>query len=199
MKLDLHVHSSEYSACAVADAETQIRAAISAGLDGLVFTNHHAFVPEASLDSWNAEYRPFRVYGGIEITVKEGEDLLVIGMRDPSLQSKDWEYAKLHRLVRSGGGYLVLAHPFRYRNFVGLPLEELPPDAIEVGSLNTPRASFFRIRRLAKRLGAKPVCDSDAHSPERIGAYYNLTKKELPVAGDLAAFLHAGEFKGVSK
>ncbi len=198
MKLDLHVHSSEYSACAVASAETQIRAAVSAGLDGLVFTNHHVFVPEASLDSWNAAYAPFRVYGGIEITVKEGEDLLVLGMRDPRLESKDWEYAELHGLVRSGGGYLVLAHPFRYRNYVGLPAEELPPDAIEAASLNTPRAAHFKIGRLAKRLGAKPVCNSDAHSPDRIGAYYNLAKRELPAAEDLAAFLHAGEFKGVS-
>jgi|WetSurMetagenome_2_1015567.scaffolds.fasta_scaffold412324_2 predicted metal-dependent phosphoesterase TrpH len=199
MKLDLHVHSKEYSSCAVESAETQIRAAIDSGLDGIAFTNHHTFVPIAKLAEWNETYAPFRIYGGIEITVIEGEDFLVFGIDAPELQSREWEYRKLHALVRKGGGYIALAHPFRYRHTIDAPVEEFPPDAIELRSLNTPAKAEFKIRRLAKRLGAKLLCDSDAHSPEKIGSFYNLTLHSLPEEKDLAAFLRAGEFKGISR
>lgn len=197
MKLDLHVHSSEYSACAVANAETQIRAAIDSGLDGIAFTNHHAFVPSRTLETWNDAYAPFRVYGAIEITVKEGEDFLVFGTDDGSLESTEWEYPALHRLVRKNSGYIVLAHPFRYRQSVDAPLLDFPPDGIELHSSNTPDAAEARIRKLASRIEAKLFCNSDAHSPHSIGRHYNLTKDPLPEAKDLAGFLRSGAFKGI--
>lgn len=40
MKIDLHVHSSERSACGQAGEEEQIEAAMAAGLNALVFTDH---------------------------------------------------------------------------------------------------------------------------------------------------------------
>ena len=44
MKIDLHVHARERSACAKEGEESQIRAAIAAGLDGIAFTDHHLLV-----------------------------------------------------------------------------------------------------------------------------------------------------------
>jgi histidinol phosphatase-like PHP family hydrolase len=198
VKLDLHVHSSEYSACAVATAETQIRAAIARGLDGIAFTNHHKLVPPKALETWNRSYAPFRIYGAIEITVNEGEDFLVFGIDDPSLESPDWEYRNLHELVRKKRGYIVLAHPFRYRQSVDAPVSEFPPDGVELHSSNTPAAAEIKIRRLTSRIDARLFCNSDAHSPDSLGRYYNLTKHPLPEGEDLASFLRSGDFKGIA-
>ena len=49
MKIDFHVHSSERSACGGASEESQIQAAIVAGLDAIVFTDHQRLVSEYRL------------------------------------------------------------------------------------------------------------------------------------------------------
>ena len=84
MKIDLHVHSSERSDCGKATEEAQIRAAIAAGLDAIVFTDHWQFVPLARLKRLNDQYAPFKIFGGIEVTADD-EDFIVVGVRDPVL------------------------------------------------------------------------------------------------------------------
>ena len=54
MKIDLHVHSIEYSACAHAYVDEQIETAIDRGLDALVFTNHECLVPQARIEELNS-------------------------------------------------------------------------------------------------------------------------------------------------
>ncbi len=79
MKIDLHVHASERSSCAVSGEESQIRAAIAAGLDGIAFTDHHRLVNPQRLEQLRQRYAPFKIYTGIEITANK-EDWLVFGV-----------------------------------------------------------------------------------------------------------------------
>ena len=72
-KVDLHVHTSERSPCAIASEDEQIRAAIAAGLDAIFITDHHRLVPVEQLDALNRTFAPFRIFGGIEVT-SQGED-----------------------------------------------------------------------------------------------------------------------------
>jgi len=194
MKIDLHVHSLEYSACAHAYMEEQIETAISRGLDALVFTNHGRLVPQARIAELNVRYAPFRIFGGIEITVKAGEDILVLGIHDPALEAGNWIYPNLHAFVREHNGWMAVAHPFRYRSTIDVDLDRYPPDALEVCSINILPSKRAHIRQVAERLGIPVVCDSDAHVMRNIGAGYNRLKGEPEDEQGFIDLLKKGEF-----
>ena len=185
VKIDLHVHTRDRSPCGRATEEEQVRAAIAAGLDAICFTDHYHLAPPARLAELNRRYAPFCIFGGIEVSA-DGEDFLVLGQPDPALERTDWSYPALHACVRRGGGFLILAHPFRYHPHITAPIEQYPPDAIEIYSHNTPPSTEAEIRTIAARLGLCLLSNSDAHGSERLGSYYNI----LPDgAGDEAAVL----------
>ena len=171
MKIDLHVHCQERSSCGKASEEAQVQAAIAAGLDAIVFTDHHRLVPLERLEALNQQYAPFRIFGGIEIS-SQGEDFLVLGLRHPELESPDWSYPALYQFVRQHGGYIAMAHPFRYRANIELDIDQYIPDAIEARSPNTPADQEIHIREIAARLGMPVLFNSDAHTTERLGTYY---------------------------
>ena len=173
MKIDLHVHARERSACSLASEEDQIRAALRAGLDGLAFTDHHRLAPVSRLKALNARYAPFRIFRGIEIST-DGEDVLVLGLHDLALENEFWPYPELHAFVRARGGFIVVAHPFRYHPELSLDLERYPPDAVEGRSSNIPPRNEARIRALASQLGVPVLRNSDAHSTREIGSHYNV-------------------------
>ena len=172
MKIDLHVHASERSSCAISNEETQVRAAIAAGLDAIAFTDHHRLVPFQHLIELNQEFAPFRIYTGIEIT-SDREDWLVLGVYHPRLERDDWHYPDLAEFVRQLGGYIILAHPFRFAPYLPSNLDTCPPDGIELSSYNTPLTREDEIRRIAAGLGLALFINSDAHTSARLGKYYN--------------------------
>jgi predicted metal-dependent phosphoesterase TrpH len=198
MKIDLHVHSSERSACGKAPEEDQVRAAIRAGLDAVVFTDHHRQTPQERLDDLNRRYAPFRVFGGVEITT-DGEDVLVLGVRDAALEEAKWSYPDLHTFVRARGGFIAMAHPFRYHAQIQLDLDRYPPDAIELHSINTSSARQDQISAVAARLGIPTLCNSDAHTTDALGQYYNILASRPADEAALVALLKAGQFAGFNQ
>jgi predicted metal-dependent phosphoesterase TrpH len=191
MKIDIHVHTQERSPCGKASEEEQVNAAIAAGLDAIVFTDHHHLAPAERLDALNSKYAPFHIFGGIEIT-SQGEDFLVLGLRDPKLESPNWRYSDLVPFVHQRGGYIALAHPFRYRAAIELDIDRYPPDAIEVCSPNTPVDKESLIRSIAARLSIPVLCSSDAHTTERLGKYYVQLPDSPQDDQELIASLRAG-------
>jgi predicted metal-dependent phosphoesterase TrpH len=173
MRIDLHVHTRDRSACGRHNEKRMIEAAIAAGLDGVVFTDHDRLAPPERLAELNAKYAPFRIFGGVEVTVNEGEHVSVFGVHDSSLESHEWDYPDLYRFVREQDGFLVLNHPFRYTDIVRIDIASYTPDAIEVYSYNTPVESEARIRQLAADLDMRLLANSDAHHVKRLGSYYN--------------------------
>lgn len=174
-RFDLHVHAAERSACASSYEEAQIQAAIAAGMQGIAFTDHHALVGPARLEELNRMYAPLRIYTGIEVTA-ETEDWLVLGVHDPCLTRTDWRYRDLARFAREQGGFIALAHPFRYAHSIHADLAACPPDGIEIQSLNTPARYQDEIRELARKLGIALLSNSDSHGASSVGRYFN----ELP-------------------
>jgi len=193
VRIDLHVHSKERSTCGRASEEEQIRAAIDAGLDAIVFTDHHRLVSSERLRQLNEKYAPFRIFGGVEISA-EGEDVLVLGVHDPALESLPLSYPALHAFVRARGGFIALAHPFRWHSTVTLEFERFVPDAIEVRSNNIPPDAEVRIRDIASRLGIPVLCNSDAHSTVPLGMYFNALERPPDDEQDLVALLRSGRF-----
>jgi len=194
MKLDLHVHSSERSGCARATDEEMIRAAIAVGLDGFFFTDHHRFIPPEKLLPLNQQFAPFRIFRGIEITCA-GEDFLVLGVPDAGLERTDWQYPDLHQFVRERNGFIVLAHPFRYRKIIAVDCETWRPDAVEICSANTPVAERDRIRELARAWNVPTLSNTDAHSTDRLGTYFNILDENPADESALLDLLRAGRFQ----
>jgi predicted metal-dependent phosphoesterase TrpH len=176
-KLDLHVHSRELSGCAKSSAEEMILAAIGRGIDGLVFTDHDRLVPPRRIEELRRRYAPFMIHGGIEVMVSV-EHVLVLGLSASCLETRRWSYPDLHGFVRDAGGYLVLAHPYRFRDTVEIDIGSYPPDAIELRSKNIRPKDEHRIRALAESVGAQLVCNSDAHRAKDVGSYYNLVQAD---------------------
>ena len=193
MKIDLHVHSSERSGCAIDTDEEMIRAAIAAGLDGFFFTDHHRFIPPDKLLSLNQQFAPFRVFRGIEITC-DYEDFLVLGVPDAALEREDWQYPDLYQFVRERNGFIVLAHPFRYRKIIAVDCETYRPDAIEICSANTPVGERTRIQELAQAWKIPTLSNSDAHSTERLGTYFNILDETPSTESAILDSLRAGRF-----
>lgn len=188
LKIDLHIHTSERSGCGQSREEEQIHTAINFGLDAVVFSDHGRLVPLARLKELNAKYAPFQIFNGIEITA-DHEDFIILGVDDPELETAVWSYPDLHSFVRKRDGYIILAHPFRYRPEIIAPVEAFPPDAIELRSVNTPPEAQSRIRETALKLSAKLVCNSDSHSTETIGSHYNILDGQAADAAGLISLL----------
>ena len=192
MKIDLHVHSSERSDCGKATEEAQIRAAIAAGLDAIVFTDHWQFVPLERLKRLNDQYAPFKIFGGIEVTADD-EDFIVVGVRDPVLEKRGYSYAELHARVRAHDGFIALAHPFRFHPGIRADIERFKPDAIEVRSPHTSESEEPRIREIATRLRLPMLCNSDAHTTDPIGKYFNVVGNGVVDERELLGLLKAGQ------
>ncbi len=193
MHIDLHVHTRERSACGQASEADQVRAAIAAGLDAIVLTDHHRLAPAERLAALNATHAPFRIFGGIELSLDD-EDFIVLGVQDVRLESRAWCYPDLHAFIRAAGGFLALAHPFRFHPDIRVDLERFRPDAIEVYSHNTPPAAAAHIVALAARLGLHPLSNSDAHATAALGTHYNVLDHNPANERELIALLKTGQF-----
>jgi len=191
MKIDFHVHTAERSACATATAAEQIKKAIAAGLNGIAITDHHKLVQPLVLAKYNQIYAPFKIYAGIEITA-DHEDWLVLGLSDTNLESENWSYPDLRRYVRSKGGVIILAHPYRYRPQISVDILANPPDAIEIRSNNIRGEIVPRILQLASQLHLPTLCNSDAHSTSNLGRYYNIFAMEPPTRNQIFNALKTG-------
>lgn len=192
MKIDLHVHARERSRCSRATEVELIQAALACGLDAFVFTDHDRLVPPQHLLALNKQYAPFRVFGGIEVSV-DGEHVLVLGLHDEALETTTWTYPTLHAFVRAHDGFLALAHPFRYHP-IKVDLQRFPPDAIEIYSVNTPAHAEAQIREIARGLSIPLLSNSDAHYVEFVGQYYNQFPCSFTGEDELLLHLRQGDF-----
>ncbi len=114
LKIDLHVHTSDRSACGESTEEEMIESAIAHGLDAICFTDHDRLAPRGGLDALNERYAPLRVFGAIEVSVTALDHCLVLGVTDPEIESGRWTYAELRRFVRERDGFMAVCHPFRF-------------------------------------------------------------------------------------
>jgi histidinol phosphatase-like PHP family hydrolase len=202
MKIDLHVHTKERSSCGKSSEEDQVLAAIDAGLDAIVFSDHDRLAPVARVQFLNDRYAPFKIFGGIELSICDlhklaFEHLLVLGVQDPLLEQK-WSYPALHQFVRARGGFIAIAHPFRFNSTITCDLDSFPPDAIEAYSNNITKQSESKVLNLAHQLGVPVLSNSDAHHTGTIGRYYNLLHETPADDQELIELLKAGQYTCVS-
>lgn len=137
---EVHLHTNESSLCGRSPARDYIPFYMDQGYDGIVVTDHFygnpSYVPNRS-DPWRKqidEYcrgyeealdegirRGFKVFFGIEQQYANDECLIYGPDKQWLLEHPDmptWNRRQLYDEVEKIGGCVVLAHPFRVRDYV---------------------------------------------------------------------------------
>ena len=197
MLLDMHAHTSGISWCCRAGAETIVRIAKDAGIDGIVLTNHYQSLYIDDGDSLAFEkkyYEEFeytrkcgqdvglKVLFGLEVTAEKHKNahLLIYGVgKDFVLKYSDiysYPQEKIYSVVKEAGGLLIWAHPFRGGFNDTISLDFL--DGVEVNCHPKYGSTYIKeVFDLARANGLKVTCGGDYHhdTPYRpyCGTYFD--------------------------
>ena len=112
MKIELHMHTSRYSACAVHPPELLLNCLTTCGYGAAFITEHNAVWPEDEISALQEQFPDIRIFPGVELSlgIDGGMHLLVLGTNDPAyLEMHDTE--KVITAARDAGHLTVLAHP----------------------------------------------------------------------------------------
>lgn len=196
MIIDCHVHTAKYSACSVLRPRKAAGLAVARGINALVFTEHHLMWRPRELAALQAETESVKLFAGIEITLAEGYDVVVIPPTRIPRVSRFMSLADLKYLLRDirDRSFLFAAHPFRYTDKLNPALAEVLRfvDAIEVRSINILRYNAVNARdrmiprnielydRAVEEFSLFPLYNTDAHSEDAIGTLGNILDADMP-------------------
>lgn len=186
MRIDCHVHTARHSACSDIDPAQACGLALARGLSGLVFTEHHHQWEECELECLRQDFPGLGLYTGVEITLAEGHDMIVItdAVRLTLPPFSPFSALRAALAPVRERAFCFVAHAFRYANRLeprAKPLFEWA-DGIEVLSVNILKTGWeWREGRClpdnerlyqaaATRFGLKPVFTTDAHRDFVIGS-----------------------------
>lgn len=188
--IDLHVHYRVRARRPQAP-EPMCQAAMDAGLDGIVFTEHHEQLTADSVNHLRERFAPLRIYSGQEVSC--GEDMLVIGSGLPPELPRD--YPSLRQIANSQHWVLIWAHPFRRKAWPQVDFSAALPDAIELRSRNIALHTLPLICQWNSQHLLPATTGSDAHKPQHIGRW-STTFFEAPAdERRLADLIRAGQFR----
>jgi predicted metal-dependent phosphoesterase TrpH len=199
MKFDLHLHTARHSPDADTDPFELIEAALRAGLDGIVITEHDFLWTETELQELRAAAPQLVILAGIEVT-GIGGDVLCYGVTDPSAVPRGIEWPDLCREVHRQGGACVAAHPNRWGQPFEKILREKQPelDGIEVMSKNMDADLRARAAELLKKYPHfAQLGNSDSHEPDTVGCCCTDFDADVRTTADLVAAIRGR--KGVAQ
>lgn len=183
LKFDIHLHTNAYSPCSIMYPEEMVENAISAGLNGIVITEHHYQWTEKEIEKLKEKVfvNGLIIFSGAEITTDAG-DLLIFGL--PNKIITRWKnfvpVEEVIAKVEEHDGFCIAAHPTRSYHHFDQRLETLPIPAMEVRSVNMNVVEQERASLWAKNLNRIQICASDAHQPFYVGKYWIDVELETP-------------------
>jgi predicted metal-dependent phosphoesterase TrpH len=210
MLVDLHVHTSIGSPDSNLTPQRLLEAAHEVGLDGLVITEHN--------DPWTGErLERFRQESGLFVcSGREWETdfghIIVLGLNSDAQGIGRAE--ELRRLVLAEGGFMILAHPFRFfpshsnhlfgrqydpsvltaAELAQHPVFELV-DAIEVLNYACTQKENQLAQEAARVLGKLGVAGSDAHTYTELGRCVTIFQRAVGSEEELIEELRAGHYR----
>ena len=190
----MHVHTSRYSDCGKSNPEEIVACAEQIGLQALVFTEHHIRWPQDELDELQARFPRVLLMSGVEVETLEGEDLLIYGMHEGGLY-RHMPTALVIRLTHDRGGFVTLAHPFRYADHVAAELEREHVDGVEVMSIHILNYARTQAQALCLNWQALPMAASNAHHVSALGLYALRLAQPIHNEFELIAALHLRAFQ----
>lgn len=195
MLIDLHVHTSRYSACGRSAPEEMVARAAALGYDAIVLTEHHAVWSVEDAAALERGCPGLRVFRGIEVTSSEGDDYLLYGVADGGAFEAGMEGRAILDRAHAQGAAVALAHPYRFRDRVPRIVEEGLVDGVEVLSNNILAANQGRAADLARRTGAFAVAATDAHHVDTLGLYGVRLHERVADEAELADALRRRAFE----
>lgn len=189
MLIDLHCHTSTYSACSSIAPRTLIEAAELAGLDAVCLTEHDRLWPREELTQLAAECG-IVVLRGMEVTTELGH-ILVIGL--DAVPNGSFLSANLLAAVREADALAVLAHPAR----AGQPMLAAAQvaalfDTVEVLNGSDGPDQNRSAAALARHTRIPGVAGSDCHSAAEVGRVATLLPRPVATERELIDVLRSG-------
>jgi histidinol phosphatase-like PHP family hydrolase len=187
MKVELHLHSNRYGACAVDPPETLMRTLIASGYDAVYITEHDAVWSEAEIAELQDAFPEILIFPGIELSLgmRASMHLVVLGTTDPDYANFRYDQATALEKAQSHGNLTILAHPFRWYGGSAMLDKWHCPDAIEFRTSNHDAVMAERSLAEAKRLGIRLVNCGDVHAREMINRYWIETHVPLVEPNDI--------------
>jgi hypothetical protein len=185
LKVDLHVHTHPFSPCSTISPHEAVEAAINAGIDVLVFTDHDTIWSKGEIDElqkWAGE--TLRLLAGIEVSCLDGH-FLVYGLDTIDGLYYNMTARELIRVARRHSAAVIAAHPFRFSMENGNDCYALDIDGVEVDSSNTTETARALAGKLAETRNLPRICASDAHSLHNVGKYHTLLPPPIDTISDL--------------
>lgn len=214
-RYDLHVHTSEVSACGSIPAKEVVRLYHQAGYDGLVITDHYADYFFQKMPNLSWEDKLSRYLAGYEIAKDAAKncglsiflgmelrlsgpvpnEYLIFGIDTEFLLRKkelyQMELPEVRGLVHDSGGLLFQAHPFRK----GMQQHPGEVDGLEVFNGNQRHNSHNDLSyQLAKTKNLLMCSGSDFHELEDLAVGGIITKERITNSAQLVKALKNQEF-----
>ena len=185
MLVNLHTHTNEYSSCSKITPYELIEAAINRGLGGIAITEHNYIRTRGEIEKLRKKYPQIKIFNGIEVSVKEDEHILVFGVLNPKHFYKLMPISQLEDIVKSEGGVMVLAHPYRYKDTVDEAIINSSVSALEIASTNVKSYMIKGFEYLQRRKPFTKVMGGDVHVAEAVGIFSTRFKTKLENDADL--------------
>ena len=198
MKVELHLHTSRYSGCAVNSPEEMMAGLIAAGYEAVFITEHAAVWPIEELDELRGKFPQLRIFGGVELYV-DSHHLLVLGTSDASYLDICNDAPAVLEKARRANHLTVLAHPFRWEEGFEMLYEGLRPDAIEYCTCNHDRPAADRAAAVAAEMGLPLVNSGDSHGLDFLDRFWIETPEPLVAPTDVRRIVLAGDYENCRK
>ncbi len=186
MKVELHLHTSRYSACSKATPAELMERMIQAGYEAVFITEHDAVWGSSEIAQLQAGFPDISIFPGIEISIgQQGmQHLLVLGTTDPVYMRLD-ETKDILEKARAERHLTVLAHPFRWEQGAAMLADGLRPDAMEhLTNNHTPGMAKISIAA-AERLDMPLVNSGDVHGLDFLNRFWIETDQPIIKASDI--------------
>ncbi|MFP4172901.1 MAG: PHP domain-containing protein [Candidatus Hydrogenedentota bacterium] len=192
MKVEMHSHTDLYSPCSRIPPKELVLMAETSGYDALFITDHNKVWPRRELAALQELCERTRILPGIEISLPDSRDMLVLGAEDPeyeNLRTADEVLAK----ACAEGLLTVIAHPFRYHTH--LPDYSALADALEIKTCNHSRPEAVTLAEsFAAAHKVAPVYASDAHGLNFLNKFWIETQEEFSTAQEFRRLVVAGRY-----
>jgi hypothetical protein len=207
--IDLHMHTRMGAYDSALHPDRLAEEARRVGLTGVAITEHDRHWERHALGRFREEQAPLVVYNGMEVTTELGH-ILAFGL--PGYPARMDRIAELRAYASEAGGFLAVAHPFRYWfepvHFTrrGLPPMEMAPevlarqpvfeyvDAVEVLNGACSERENLMALAVANLLGKPGIGGSDCHSEAGIGIACTVFERTPETPASFLTELHAGRF-----
>jgi len=193
MKVELHLHTTRYSDCALNTPEQMMGRLVDTGYGAAYLTEHDAVWGEGELADLRGLFPQLRIFSGVELSLGV-HHLLVLGTGDADY-TRIGNPADVVLKARDEGHLTILAHPFRWPGGAEMLWDQGPlPDAIEYRTCNQDAMMGGVSLDTARELNLPVVNAGDTHALSVLNRFYINTDRDLDHANDIRQIVLEGRY-----